>query len=74
MSNKRDLNAPSEGAPTPASDVYCIPEIAKRLGISRGLAYELVRTGVVPSLPLGRRRVVVPRAAFEDFLRRPKER
>jgi excisionase family DNA binding protein len=36
-------------------------EAAARLGISRGLAYELVRRGDIPTLRLGRR-IVVPTA------------
>lgn len=35
-----------------------VEEAAKLLGISRGLAYELVARGELPSLRLGRRRVV----------------
>ncbi len=37
------------------------------LGISRGLAYDLVRRGEIPSVRLGRR-VVVPAAAIDDIL------
>lgn len=37
------------------------------LGISRGLAYDLVRRGEIPSVRLGRR-VVVPSAAIDDIL------
>ncbi len=39
-----------------------VSEAAKALGIGRGTAYELVRTGEIPTLRLGRR-LVVPRAA-----------
>ena len=34
-----------------------VEEAAARLGISRTLAYELVRQGKIPSLRLGRRRL-----------------
>jgi excisionase family DNA binding protein len=44
-----------------------VEEAGELLGISRGLAYELVRKGVLPSLRLGRR-LVVPRAALESML------
>jgi excisionase family DNA binding protein len=37
-----------------------VEEAAQLLGISRGLAYELVRRGKLPSMRLGRR-LVVPR-------------
>lgn len=40
--------------------VITVEEAAVLLGISRGLAYELVRRGDVPSIRLGRR-LVVPR-------------
>jgi excisionase family DNA binding protein len=39
-----------------------VEEAALRLGISRTLAYELVRQGKIPSLRLGRRRLVPVRA------------
>jgi len=50
--------------------VLTVEEAAQLLGISRGLGYELVRQGVIPSLRLGRR-LVVPRkrlvALVEDL-------
>lgn len=42
-------------------------EEAAILGISRALAYELVRRGELPRLRLGRR-VVIPRKALEMFI------
>ncbi|MEX2268515.1 MAG: helix-turn-helix domain-containing protein [Acidimicrobiia bacterium] len=47
--------------------VFSIPEAALLLGISRALAYELARRGEVPTMQLGRRRVV-PRAALARFV------
>lgn len=44
-----------------------VEEVAVVLGISRGLAYELVRRGEIPALRLGRR-VVVPVRALEAML------
>ncbi len=44
-----------------------VEEAAGVLGISRALAYELVRRGELPRLRLGRR-VVVPRRALEDLV------
>ena len=44
-----------------------IEEAAAVLGISRALAYELVRTGALPRLRLGRR-VVVPRKALLELV------
>lgn len=37
---------------------YTVPEVAELLGISRSTAYECVRRGEIPALPLGRRRLV----------------
>lgn len=47
---------------------YTVEEAGHRLGISRGLAYTLVKTGQIPSLQLGRR-IVVPKAALDRMLR-----
>lgn len=44
-----------------------ITEAAALLGISRGLAYELVARGDLPSIRLGRR-ILIPRHALERFL------
>ena len=44
-----------------------VEEAGRMLGISRGLAYELVARGEIPSLRLGRR-IVVPRRALEAMV------
>lgn len=44
-----------------------VEEAAKRLGISRGLAYTLARRGEIPAVRLGRR-LVVPAGAIERIL------
>ena len=44
-----------------------VEEAARLLGISRALAYALVRRGDLPRLQLGRR-VVVPRRALEELV------
>jgi excisionase family DNA binding protein len=44
-----------------------VEEASEALGISRSLAYELVRRGVLPSLRLGRR-IVVPVRALDDLV------
>lgn len=46
-----------------------VEQAAQLLGISRGLAYDLVRRGEIPAIHLGRR-VVVPVTAIEEILRR----
>jgi len=48
-----------------------VEEAAELLGISRGLAYELVKRGELPRLQLGRR-VVVPRKALEELMEAAK--
>jgi len=47
-----------------------IPEVAKALGISRGLAYELAKGDRLPVkvIHLGEKRMVVSRRALEDLL------
>jgi len=47
-----------------------VEESAKMLGISRALAYELVRKNEIPSIKLGRR-LVVPLAALLRLLQTP---
>jgi excisionase family DNA binding protein len=47
---------------------YTVEEAGDLLGISRGSAYNLVRTGQIPALRMGRR-LLVPRVALEDILR-----
>ena len=44
-----------------------VEEASAALGISRSLAYELVRRGDIPSLRLGRR-IVVPVRALDDLV------
>jgi excisionase family DNA binding protein len=44
-----------------------VEEAAELLGISRGLAYQLVAQGDIPSVRLGRR-IVVPRRALDALL------
>ena len=46
---------------------YTVEEAAGVLGISRGLAYELVKSGDIPAVRLGRR-LVVPRSALASLL------
>ena len=47
--------------------VYSVIEMAGLLGIGRSTAYELVRSGKVPSLRLGRR-IVIPKLELSRFL------
>jgi len=44
-----------------------VPEAAKLLGISRNNAYELVKRGELPSIRLGKRKLI-PKVALEKKL------
>lgn len=46
---------------------YTVPEAAYLLNLSRGLAYQYVREGVIPAERIGRR-WVVPRGRFHAWL------
>ena len=52
---------------------FTVEEAAGLLGISRGLAYQLVQRGQLPHLRLGHR-IVIPRRALEEFLDGGKDR
>ena len=47
--------------------VYTAMEAAKILGVSKGLIYDMMRKGSIPSLELGRRRVI-PKKRFDEWL------
>lgn len=47
--------------------VYSVEEAASALGIGRSLAFELARRGELPTVRLGRRRVI-PRHLLLDWL------
>ncbi|GAA5004265.1 helix-turn-helix domain-containing protein [Kitasatospora paranensis] len=46
-----------------------VEEAARRLGIGRTTMYALIRTGEVPSIPIGRLRRV-PAEALPEYIRR----
>lgn len=48
-----------------------VNEAAKMLGISRGLAYQMVKMGKIPSVRFGKR-ILVPRSALEKLLAESK--
>ena len=63
----RPASAPAE---TPTGEerlTYTLNEAARRLGISRALAYEAANRGELPVCRIGRR-VLVPRAALLRLL------
>lgn len=51
-----------------------IEEAARILGIGRASAYEAARTGQIPTLRLGAKRLVVPKRALEKLLERADAR
>jgi len=57
---------------TPGSDqmVYTVDEARRKLRLSRGLMYEAIHAGQIPSIRIGRR-ILVPRAALERLLEGP---
>jgi excisionase family DNA binding protein len=46
---------------------YTVDEVAGVLGVSRGVAYEQVREGVIPSMRLGKR-WIIPKTRFDAWL------
>lgn len=46
-----------------------IPQVAKILGISRGLAYQLARSGKLPVLRLGNR-MLMSRIRLDEFIKK----
>jgi len=59
---KQTETDPSERA------VVSVEAASRILGISRGLGYALARSGGLPTIRLGARRIVVPRAALQRML------
>jgi len=45
-----------------------VSEVADALGISRMLAYDLVRQGKIPSIRISARRLLVPKQALAKML------
>ena len=70
MQQERARPAPTPAeAEVPAEErlTYTLTEAARRLGISRALAYEAAHRGELPVCRIGRR-VLVPRAALLRLL------
>lgn len=49
--------------------VLTVPEVAQALGISRSLAYQLIASGQLPHIRLGKR-IVIPRSSINRILER----
>jgi excisionase family DNA binding protein len=56
------------------SPFLTIAEVAELLGVARVRAYEMAAAGAFPAIRLSPRRIRVPRAAFEEWLRTQSER
>jgi excisionase family DNA binding protein len=72
--NRSDDEPRIQQTPTKADQrlTISVEEAGRLLGISRGLAYELVNRGDIPSVRLGRR-IVVPRRALDRLLDLPDD-
>ena len=64
----RDRRARKKERPKPPQLTYTVEEAAEVLGIGRGLAYIMVRDGELPSIRMGQRRLLVPKAALDEWL------
>jgi excisionase family DNA binding protein len=53
--------------------VYSIPEAAHALHCSKSLVYDLVKANKLPHVHLSEKRVVIPVAALEQYLREQSE-
>ena len=62
-------NSTSQTQSYPAENrlTLSVPEVAKQIGISAPIAYDLVRKGTIHSIRIGRN-ILVPRQAVADFL------
>ena len=63
----RPASAPAEAPAGEERLTYTLNEAARRLGISRALAYEAAHRGELPVCRIGRR-MLVPRAALQRLL------
>lgn len=57
-------------SPIETRSTYSVAEAAQLLGISRGAAYALVRTGDIPALRMGGR-WIIPKRRFHAWLDDP---
>lgn len=68
MSNRSDLSSAQESVEKAESiAVYTVVEVAKLLKLSRGSAYESVRSGEIPAMKIGHR-WLIPKRRFHAWL------
>ena len=49
--------------------VYSVAEVAQLLGLSLNGAYNCIKAGEIPSVKIGKKRLVVPKAMLHAMLR-----
>ena len=49
-----------------------VVDVAKALGISKAKAYELCNSEGFPCVRIGKRRLIIPKAAFVEWMKNPK--
>ena len=50
--------------------VLSVPQLAKLLGIGRNAAYDMVNSGSIRSVKIGRT-IRIPKSAVEEFIEKP---
>lgn len=60
-----------EEVQTQSTQTVSVQEAGEILGIGRVLAYRLAKSGELPVLRLGQRRLRVPTAALEEWMKHP---
>ena len=50
-----------------------VEQARRQLGLSRGLMYEAIHSGQIPSIRIGRRRIIIPLAALNRLLEQPDQ-
>ena len=48
--------------------VYTVEEVAELLSLSRPTAYAAVKSGIIPSIRVSERRIVIPKKLLEELL------
>lgn len=51
-----------------------VPELAKMLGVSRPVAYELTKREGFPAIRIGERRIIIPVDKLNEWLAREAEK
>jgi len=57
----------TSGTPSVSKDLYRIPEVMRRLSLSRSVIYEQIRSGRLRTVKQGRARLV-PAAAIAEYI------